>query len=178
MKLSIRLTFAAVVTASIFLGACSSTPVTPASVSTAPSQASTPATSAAMPKPTAAVPTAPYLDQKSPLQLNRSIYFDFDEFIVKPEYVPILELHGKYLAKHSSISIRVQGNTDEQGGAEYNLALGQKRADAVVKALKVYGVKDSQMEAISFGKEKPRAPGHDEAAHAQNRRSDLAYPGK
>lgn len=179
MKFSIRLSFAAAMTASILLGACSSTPVVaPLVPTTAPSQASTPATTPAMPKPAAAVPIAPYLDPKSPLHSRRSIYFDFDEFIVKAEYAPVLELHGKYLAEHSNVSIRVQGNTDELGGTEYNLALGQRRAEAVVKALKVYGVKDSQMEAISFGKEKPKAPGHDETAHAQNRRADLAYPEK
>ncbi len=88
----------------------------------------------------------------------------------------MLELHGKYLAANPQIVIKVQGNTDEKGGAEYNLALGQKRAEAVVKMLKIYGVKDSQLEAVSFGKEKPKALGHDDAAHAQNRRADLAYP--
>lgn len=178
MKLTIRLGFAAAVTASIFLGACSSTPVAPVVAATAPSKASTPASTPAMPKPAAAAPIAPNLDPKSPLHSRRSIYFDFDEFIVKAEYAPVLELHGKYLAEHSKVNIRVQGNTDEQGGAEYNLSLGQRRAEAVVKALRVYGVKDSQMEAISFGKEKPKALGHDEAAHAQNRRVDLAYPEK
>lgn len=97
---------------------------------------------------------------------------------MKPDYAPLLEMHGKYLATHPNVIIKVQGNTDEQGGAEYNLALGQKRAEAVTRALRVFGVKDSQLEAISFGKEKPKALGHDEAAHEQNRRADLAYPDK
>jgi peptidoglycan-associated lipoprotein len=72
----------------------------------------------------------------------------------------------------------VEGNTDERGGAEYYLALGQKRAEAVVKALKVLGAKDGQLEAVSYGKEKPKASGHDEAAYSQNRRADLVYPSK
>jgi peptidoglycan-associated lipoprotein len=76
------------------------------------------------------------------------------------------------------VSIRVEGNTDERGSSEYNLALGQKRAAAVVEALKVYGATDAQMEAVSWGREKPKAEGHDEAAWAQNRRVDLAYPAK
>ena len=119
-----------------------------------------------------------YLEPKSAISMQRSVYFDYDNFEVKPEFAKILELHGKFLAANPKVSIRVQGNADERGSAEYNLALGQKRADAVVKALKIYGVKDSQMEAISFGREKPKALGHDEAAWAQNRRVDLEYPGK
>jgi len=91
---------------------------------------------------------------------------------------PLIERQGKYLASKPSLTIRVEGNADERGGREYNLALGQKRADAVVRALKVYGVGDKQLEAVSFGSEKPFAQGHDESAWAQNRRVDLAYPNK
>ena len=178
-----RLYLAAAVATSVFLGACSSTPVATGSTGTAPAPAAaaTPAsalaTKAAVAAPVQAAAVAPYLDPQNPLYQKRSIYFDFDQYVVKPEFSPVLELHGKYLAAHSNVMVKVQGNTDEQGGAEYNLALGQKRAEAVVKALKVYGVKDSQLEAVSFGKEKPKAQGHDEAAHAENRRADLAYPG-
>jgi len=177
-----HLTNLAVLSVTILLGACSSTPdvaptakvqatvVAPAAV--APSTKS--ATSSAV----ASAPVAPYLDPASLLFQKRSIYFDFDQSNLKVDNTPILELHGKYLASHPNVAIKVQGNTDEQGGAEYNLALGQKRAEAVAKALKIYGVKASQLEAVSFGEEKPKAPGHDEAAHAQNRRVDLAYPEK
>ena len=77
-----------------------------------------------------------------------------------------------------AVSIKIEGNTDERGGAEYNLALGQKRAEAVSRALKIFGVKDAQMEAVSFGKEKPKVLGHDDASYAQNRRADLDYPAK
>jgi peptidoglycan-associated lipoprotein len=87
-----------------------------------------------------------------------------------------LELHGQYLAANASVSIKVEGNTDEQGGTEYNLALGQKRAEAVAKVLKVFGARDAQVESVSFGKEKPKSQGHDVDARAQNRRVDLAYP--
>ena len=119
-----------------------------------------------------------YLDPKNAISTQRSIYFDYDIFAVKPEFAKPLEMHGKFLAANPKVTIRVQGNADERGSAEYNLALGQKRADAVVRALKVYGVKDSQMESISFGREKPKAMGHDESAWAQNRRVDLEYPSK
>ena len=86
--------------------------------------------------------------------------------------------HGKFLAANPNVSIKVEGNTDDRGSAEYNLALGQKRAQALITALKVQGVKDSQMEAISYGKEKPKATGADEESRAQNRRDDIVYPSK
>jgi peptidoglycan-associated lipoprotein len=119
-----------------------------------------------------------YLDPKNAISTQRSVYFEYDDFSVKPEFSKVLEMHGKFLAANPKVAVRVQGNADERGSAEYNLALGQKRADAVVRALKIFGVKDSQMEAISFGREKPKAVGHDEAAWAQNRRVDLEYPSK
>lgn len=184
MHLSSRLTIIAALTATLVLGACSSTPLeqvpqasSVGAVTTG--EATTQAKSTAMtPAPMSAAPIPPYLDSTNALYQKRSIYFDFDEFTVKPEYSTVLELHGKYLASHPNLAIKVQGNTDESGGTEYNLALGQKRAEAVTKALKIYGVKDFQMEAVSFGEEKPKATGHDEAAHAKNRRADLAYPEK
>jgi peptidoglycan-associated lipoprotein len=130
--------------------------------------------------PASVVPVTvePYLDPSSAIYKNRSIFFDFDQFQIKPDDMTVLEQHAKYLAGHPTVSIKIEGNTDEQGGAEYNLALGQKRAEAVLRFLKTYGVHNNQLEAISFGKEKPRALGHDEISHAQNRRADLAYPAK
>jgi peptidoglycan-associated lipoprotein len=167
-----------------FLGACSSTPLPPAAATaTAPvavaANPAAPAPVAAKSAEPAAVTRSalpPYLDPANALSTQRSVYFDFDQSVVKPEGQRLLELHGKYLAAHPKVAIKVEGNTDEQGGAEYNLALGQKRAQAVAQVLKAYGVTDAQMEAISFGKEKPQATGHDEAAHARNRRADLDYP--
>ena len=88
----------------------------------------------------------------------------------------MLEQHGKYLLSKPNLAIHIEGNADERGSAEYNLALGQKRAEAALKALKLYGVKDAQMEAVSWGKERPKALEHDEAAWAENRRADLVYP--
>ncbi len=86
-----------------------------------------------------------------------------------------IEAHGKYLAANIQRKIVIQGNTDERGGTEYNLALGQRRAEAVRKTLSLIGVSDSQMEAVSFGKENPKDSGHDEAAWSQNRRADIVY---
>ncbi len=118
--------------------------------------------------------TDPLNDPKGVLA-KRSVYFDYDSFVVKNEFKPVVDAHAKYLSSHKARKIIIQGNTDERGGREYNLALGQKRAEAVRKSLSLLGVSDTQMEAVSFGKEKPKANGSDEAAWSENRRADLAY---
>ena len=117
--------------------------------------------------------TDPLNDPKGILA-KRSVYFDYDSYIVKDEFKPVVEAHAKYLTANKGRRIVIQGNTDERGG-EYNLALGQKRAEAVRRALALLGVADTQMEAVSLGKEKPKATGSDEAAWAENRRSDIVY---
>ncbi|MDB5798110.1 MAG: pal [Paucimonas sp.] len=106
---------------------------------------------------------------------RRSVYFDLDSYSVKDEYRPMVEAHARYLSNNRNRKIVIQGNTDERGGREYNLALGQKRAEAVRRSLSLLGVQENQMEAVSFGKEKPKALGSDEAAWAENRRADIAY---
>ena len=121
---------------------------------------------------------ADHLNPNSAISKERSVYFDFDKFDIKADQAAVVARQGKYLAANAGLNIRAEGNADERGGREYNLALGQKRAEAVVRGLKAYGVKDGQVEPVSFGSEKPKAQGHDEAAWAQNRRVDLAYPAK
>jgi peptidoglycan-associated lipoprotein len=116
----------------------------------------------------------PLNDPNSPLA-KRSIYFDFDSYAVRDDYQPLLQQHAQYLKSHPERHVLIQGNTDERGTSEYNLALGQKRAEAVRRAMSLLGVADSQMEAVSLGKEKPQATGHDDSSWAQNRRADLAY---
>ncbi|MGZ3160039.1 MAG: peptidoglycan-associated lipoprotein Pal [Burkholderiaceae bacterium] len=106
---------------------------------------------------------------------KRSIYFDYNSFVIKSDSQTLLEAHAKYLNSKKGQKIIIQGNTDERGGREYNLALGQKRAEAVRKALSLLNVAESQMEAVSFGKEKPKAAGSNEASWAENRRSDIIY---
>ena len=103
------------------------------------------------------------------------IYFDYDSYIIKPEFQITIEAHAKYLAANKSRRLSIEGNTDERGGREYNLALGQKRAEAVRRGLGLLGVTDAQIEAVSFGKEKPAATGNDEASLAKNRRAELNY---
>lgn len=115
------------------------------------------------------------LNDPKGLLAKRSVYFDYDAYIVKDEYKTIVDAHSGYLSRNKSRRIVIQGNTDERGGSEYNLALGQKRAEAVRKSLSALGVSDSQVEAVSFGKEKPKALGSDEASWAENRRADIVY---
>jgi peptidoglycan-associated lipoprotein len=171
------------------LAACSSTPLTPPASAPSQGTASPSASGAAgagsaaaqrpAPAPMASAAALPaHLDPKSPISTERSVYFDFDEFAIKNDDVALIERHGKYLAARPALAIRIEGHTDERGGTEYNLALGQRRAEAVLRALRVYGVNASQMEAVSWGESRPKAMGADEAAWAQNRRADLQYPSR
>ena len=115
------------------------------------------------------------LDDPASVLAKRSIYFDLDSYVVKDEFKPVIEAHAKYLVSRKDRKIIIQGNTDERGGSEYNLALGQKRSEAVRRSLQLLGVSDTQMEAISLGKEKPKATGSGEEAWAENRRADIVY---
>jgi peptidoglycan-associated lipoprotein len=109
---------------------------------------------------------------------KRAVYFDFDSYAVKDEYKPLIDAHGKYLQTTRPARMTIQGNCDERGSREYNIALGQRRADAVKRMMLLDGATDSQIETVSFGKEKPRNQGHDEGAWAENRRDDFVYAGE
>jgi len=113
-------------------------------------------------------------DPKSKLS-QRSIYFDLDKYDVKPEYQDLVAAHAKYLNANRGFKVLLQGNTDERGSREYNLSLGQKRAEAVKRSLNLLGVRDDQIESVSLGEEKPKNPGHDDSAWAENRRADILY---
>jgi peptidoglycan-associated lipoprotein len=163
-----------IVTAAALLSACSSpvklqeTPV----VEKAPAPVAQPEARDIRPVETASVD--PLNDPKGVLA-NRSVYFDFDSYAVREDGKPVVENHSGYLTKHTERKVLIQGNTDERGGTEYNLALGQKRAEAVRKSMAAMGVAESQMEAVSLGEEKPKATGSNEAAWAENRRADIVY---
>ena len=172
-------TAAAPVAAALALAACASTPVAPPPapapvVAAAPAPA--PAPVAAPVAPPVAAPLPAYLDPNDPVSQKLSVYFPFDNATFNADDKGVVELQGRYLAQHPQVHVTVAGNTDERGGSEYNLALGQRRAQSVKSALGLLGVKDGQVEAISYGKEKPKATGHDEAAWQQNRRADFVYP--
>lgn len=106
--------------------------------------------------------------------LKRSVYYEFDQYEVKPEYHALVERHAKWLRANPGARLAIEGNADERGSREYNLALGQRRAESVLRMMRIFGVGPEQIEAVSFGKERPRATGHDEAAWAENRRADFA----
>ena len=116
-------------------------------------------------------------DPKSILS-KRSVYFYFDSSAVKGEYKPVVEAHAGYLKKNPQRKAQIQGNTDAQGSREYNLALGQRRAESVKSMMRVLGVPENQLEAVSYGKEKLRATGSSDADNAENRRADVAYDGE
>jgi peptidoglycan-associated lipoprotein len=170
--------------AAIVLAACASTPLEeqPAAPVTdaGAGGAAKPGAGTADPRAVARVDAAaakgmdPLNDPASPLS-KRSIYFDFDSFVVKPEYQGTVEAHGKFLVANPTRRVTIEGNADDRGSREYNLAHGQKRAEAVKSRLRLLGVAESQIETVSFGEEKPASTGADEAAWSQNRRADFNY---
>jgi len=163
----------------VFLAACSSTPVKEAAPAKVEDKSPAPAAKGPETKPATQAPvTVNPLKDPNNILSKRNIYFDFDEYVVRDEFKPLVQAHARYLTQAASAKVTVQGNCDERGSREYNIALGQRRADAVKKAMTILGAGDRQIETISFGAEKPKAPGHDEASWAQNRRADLVYQGE
>jgi peptidoglycan-associated lipoprotein len=122
---------------------------------------------------TVTLPGGPGVGSGAGAALGRVVYFDFDSFVVKDEFRSLIDAHAKALAAQRGKRLLIEGHTDERGGREYNLALGQKRAEAVAKSLQLLGVPESQVEAVSFGKERPAVEGSDEEAWAKNRRAEL-----
>jgi len=112
---------------------------------------------------------------QGPVNVARLIYFDYDSYIIKPEFQSLIEAHARFLKASKSRHVALEGHTDERGGSEYNLALGQRRAEAVRRALALLGVPDAQMEAVSFGKERPAVQGSGEEVWAKNRRVEIVY---
>jgi peptidoglycan-associated lipoprotein len=159
------------------IAGCASTPETKP---TEP-QAS-PAQPPAAPPSTAVQPLQPSAVQGESLKegtlAKRSVFYDLDQYNIKDEYRPLLQAHGKYLAEHRNAKMLVQGNCDERGSREYNIALGQRRSEGVKKMLVLMGATDSQVEPVSLGEEKPRCTEHAESCWSQNRRSDMLYGGE
>jgi peptidoglycan-associated lipoprotein len=175
-----NLAAAVAVFAAVLAVGCSSTSTDqkPAPVSdAAPMATSAPPPAPPPAKAYEAPPPAPLdpLDDPKSILAKRSVYFEFDRSSMSDSDVAVVEAHGRYLIDHPARSVRIEGNCDERGGREYNLALGQRRADAVKERLKLLGVSTSKIETISLGKEKPRNLGHTEAAWAENRRADIVY---
>jgi len=156
---------------------CASTPTEEAKPGTPTPSAATPAPGAAAASPSA--PTgAPIEQAPSDLLSKRSVFYDYDKYDIKDEYRPILQAHAKYLAANRGKKMLVQGNCDERGSREYNIALGQRRAEGVKRTLLLMGAAGSQIEAVSLGEEKPRCSDHSESCWSQNRRGDMLYGGE
>ncbi len=136
------------------------------------------------PPPVTATPLAPAAVRGNPLKdpgnilSKRSVFYEYDKYDVKDEYRPMLQAHGKYLAENRAAKMLVQGNCDERGSREYNIALGQRRADGVKRLLVLMGATESQIEPVSLGEEKPRCTEHSEGCWSQNRRSDMLHTGE
>ena len=165
----------------LLLAACGSQPPAPEQ---SPSGVESRTPAAVAPAPTTSkiesfdpMSVAALKDPRSPLS-KRSVYFDFDSYIVKDEFQSLLTTHAKFLAANPSMKMLIQGNADERGSREYNLALAQKRADAVKKALALLGIAEGQMESVSLGEEKPVCTESTEECWAQNRRGDMLYSGE
>jgi peptidoglycan-associated lipoprotein len=137
---------------------------------TAPSTTTRPTTQPAV--------TGNPLRDPSNILSKRSVFFDYDSNAVKDEYKGMVQAHSRYMGDKRDSKIRIEGNCDERGSREYNLALGQRRAESVKKMMTVLGVGDGRIETVSYGEEKPMSPGHDEQAWSQNRRADIKYAGE
>jgi peptidoglycan-associated lipoprotein len=120
----------------------------------------------------------PALRDPNSILSKRLVYFDYDSNIVKEQFRPLVSAHAKYIVQHNAARMVIQGHTDERGSREYNLALGQRRADAVKQMMTVLGADAARIETVSFGEEKPAAEGATEAAFAQNRRAVIVYQGE
>jgi peptidoglycan-associated lipoprotein len=186
-----KLIFGALVVA--FLAGCASTPTQDAApVEDRAATAGVPppgtpgaSTSGAPPSGVTGTPGSPsgpagasVLRDPNNILSKRTVYFDYDSFAVREEFRPLLTAHAKYLQANRPTRVTLQGHTDERGSREYNIALGQRRADAVKNLMQLLGGTEVQIETVSFGKEKPKVEGHDESAWAQNRRVEIIYVGE
>ena len=119
--------------------------------------------------------TAEQMAKQDLARVGMVVYFDYDSSEIKPEYSAVIAAHAKYLATNSNLKVRLEGNTDERGTREYNIGLGERRAQAVRRALLLQGVTEAQVTTLSYGEERPAVEGHDESAYAKNRRVEFAY---
>jgi peptidoglycan-associated lipoprotein len=166
----------------LFVTGCSTTTTPPEEQKPAPTEERKPAAGAEKPRVSTVDLTkkpgvSPLTDPDSILS-KRAIYYEFDKFDVRDEYRSMIEAHAKYLRDNAGAKMLIQGNTDERGGREYNVGLGQRRSDGVKKMLILLGAKEAQIESVSLGEEKPKSQGSTEEAWSQNRRADILYSGE
>ena len=169
-----RYTFALI--AALLLAACTQPPVKEQEGAKVEDRTAT-ATTQPVEKTFEPLSIAGLTDPRSPLS-KRGIYFDYDQYVVKDEFKPTIEAHAKFLVANPQFKVLIQGNADERGSREYNLALGQRRADALKKRLVLLGAQDAQIESVSLGEEKPVCTDQTEECYAKNRRGDMLYGGE
>jgi peptidoglycan-associated lipoprotein len=157
----------------VLLSACASKTTKPTGAEGSPEDASL-----SEQDTTSGSPTVNPLTDPNNILSKRSVYFDFNKYVVNDKYNSMVLSHARYLRDNSNANIRLEGNADERGSREYNLALGQRRADSVKRVMTLAGTQESQIESVSYGEEKPRAVGHNEAAWTENRRADIRYQGE
>ena len=170
--------FVVTVSACVLLSACSTTPKEVAPPTPAPMPVA--ATPAPAPVKSSAVVETDVQRQERMMKAltGKSVYFDYDDYSIKSQYHDLIKQDYEFLKSAPKVSVALQGNADERGSTEYNLALGQKRAEAVKRELKLLGVPEDKMEAVSFGEEKPRASCHEEKCWSENRRVDFLFARK
>jgi peptidoglycan-associated lipoprotein len=161
----------------VLLSACSSTSTDTSAQPTSSSSGSSTGVATVTTDSAAGSGIAALTDPNNILS-KRSVYFDFDRYVIRSEAQPLVDAHARFLSQNPQMKMLIQGNTDERGSREYNLALGQKRANAVKQALVLLGAQDGQIEAVSLGEEKPRCSDSSEACFAENRRGDMLYSGE
>jgi peptidoglycan-associated lipoprotein len=177
-----RVIIVLVVAAALALGACAGKPTKPAPSAPETSEGAQGAGAGAA-SAAAANPDDEAMGPQAGLLATRVVYFDFDSAEIKGAGTDVVAAHAKYLGAHPAIRVRLEGHTDERGSREYNIGLGERRAQSVRRALLLQGATDAQISTVSYGEERPAAPGHDEAAWAKNRRVEIVYltqplPGK
>ncbi len=173
-------TLFAIAVFALLAAACSSTPESEGGAAVedrTPGGSGSRGGTSTQPITTTTIPGDPLKDPSSPLA-KRSVYFDFDRDDIKDEYRPMLEAHAKYLAQNQGKKMLIQGNADDRGSREYNIGLGQRRADAVKRTLVLMGAAEVQIESVSLGEEKPVCTEQTEECWAKNRRADLLYTGE
>ncbi|QJR14472.1 peptidoglycan-associated lipoprotein Pal [Usitatibacter palustris] len=176
MKIALSIALAGLLTACASKDTKTDTPVADRSTAVAPT--TTPNTSGTTTPATNPNIAGNPLRDPSNILSKRSVFFEFDSNAVKDEYRGMVQAHSKYMADKRDSKIRIEGNCDERGSREYNIALGQRRAESVKKVMTVLGVGEARIETVSYGEEKPMSPGHDEPAWSQNRRADIKYAGE
>jgi len=178
MKNRPALTYAAVVAIAALLASCATSTPPATEPAAQPGSPQAPARQAQPPVAQPVQQAAPRvlaINDPNNILFKRSVYYDFDKSDIKPEFNALVEAHARYLRDNSGARMTIEGNCDERGSREYNVALGQRRSEGVKKAMTLLGAREQQIESVSFGEEKPKASGHDESAWSQNRRSDIVY---